>query len=114
MFRTYHELASCAPSQQQDVYVFAVKPLVGDALAAITSADELIILSRNALTVPDAVRVKQVPQGLTSLVAADDGKTVICGGSDGVVALYDVRNHSRVAQFKIGATIRLPTRRIVG
>lgn len=105
MLRTYRELASCAPSQQHDVYIYAIAPLVGNALAAITSADELVLLPRDTLSASNASRVKNVPQGLTSLVTTDGGTTAVCAGNDGVIAVFDVRMQSRAAQFLAGKPV---------
>lgn len=108
MIRTYHQLASCAPSQHEDVYIFATTPVTDRALAAITSADELLILNRDRLSSSDVVRVPNVPKRLTSLVVSDEGTTVICAGGDGVVAVFDVRTQSRVAQLMTGILVVPP------
>ncbi|EHY58670.1 hypothetical protein HRR83_007392 [Exophiala dermatitidis] len=105
MSRTYHQRASCAPSQQHDVYIYAIAPLIGNGLAAITSADELIFLPRDTLNVAGVSRLKHTPHELTSLVVTDGGSTAICAGGDGVVALFDVRTQSRTAEFRTGKPV---------
>ena len=109
MFQTYREVSSCAPSQCQDVYIFAVAPLASRALAAITSADELLVLARDNLEHAAVARLQDVPKGPTSLVTTDAGSTAICAGTDGVVAIFDIRLQSRAAQFSTGAINSTPT-----
>lgn len=104
MLRTYREVTSCAPSQQDDVYIFAVAPVMSHGIAAISSSDELLILDRDGLRAPDAIRLRDVPRGLTSLVILDEGTAAACAGSDGTVAVFDIRSQSRVAHFKQGRT----------
>ncbi|KIX00797.1 uncharacterized protein Z518_09862 [Rhinocladiella mackenziei CBS 650.93] len=101
MLQIYHELSNCSPSRHQDVYIFAITPLADRALATITSADELLLLPRDRLRASDLTRIPNVPHGLTSLVSADTGTTAICAGSDGVVAFFDIRTSSKIAQFRI-------------
>ncbi|KIY02828.1 uncharacterized protein Z520_01293 [Fonsecaea multimorphosa CBS 102226] len=100
MLQTYQELASRAPSRQEDVYIFAIAPVTGRGLAAITSADELLLLNRDNLAGSNPVGIQGVPHGLSSLVVEDQGTTVMCAGNDGTVAVFDVRTPSSVAHFK--------------
>ena len=102
MMQTYYQLAACAPSHQNNVYIFAVAPVASRALAAITSADELLLLNVDTLDASYVVRLQGVPHGLASLVVVDAGSTAICAGSDGTVATFDLRTHTRVAQFRSG------------
>ena len=105
MLQTYQELASKAPSKQEDVYIFAIAPVAGRGLAAITSADELFLLSRDDLAGCNPVGIQPVPHGLSSLVVEDQGTTIICAGNDGAVVTFDSRTQSRVAHFKSGKTL---------
>ncbi|OCT47725.1 putative WD repeat-containing protein [Cladophialophora carrionii] len=98
--QTYQLLGGCAPSSREDVYVFAIAPVTNRGLAAITSADELLLLNRDSLDQSDVGRLQGAPVGLTSLVVADQGTAVICAGGDGAVTVFDLRTRSRAAQFK--------------
>lgn len=100
MSLTYQEVSSCHPSDKDDVYIFSILPVINRGIAAITSADELLLLDSN--TLQQSTRLGPVPKNLTSLTVLDDGFTAVCGGADGVVALFDVRSQSQVAQFRIG------------
>ncbi|EXJ59934.1 hypothetical protein A1O7_04082 [Cladophialophora yegresii CBS 114405] len=100
--QAYQQLGSCAPSSREDVYVFAIAPVTNRGLAAITSADELLLLDRGSLAQSNVGRLQGAPVGLTSLVVADQGTAVICAGGDGAVAVFDLRSGSRAAQFKSG------------
>ncbi|KIW11358.1 hypothetical protein PV08_10658 [Exophiala spinifera] len=101
--QVYQGLASRAPSAQKDVYIFAVTPLVDQALAAISSADELLILrDRGALDTSPVSAVPGVPQGVTSLVSSDAGRIAVCAGRDGNVILVDTRAHTTAGHFKTG------------
>ena len=102
MLQTYQQLAGCAPSRHEDVYVFAIAPVANRGLAAITSADELLLLNRDRLNALDVARFQGVPIGVTSLVVADQGITAICAGSDGTAAVFDLRTGSSIAHFNSG------------
>jgi hypothetical protein len=102
MSRTYVEAAACSPSQKKDVYVFTIVPAAEGTIAAITSADELVLLQAATLQTAKIFTTKDGLQGLTSLVSADDGTSAICAGSDGIVTVFDIRSPRLSAQFKIG------------
>jgi len=102
MPHAYQQLASCAPSRHEDVYVFAIAPVANRGLAAITSADELLLLNRDSLSALGVASFQGVPHGVTSLVVADQGTTAICAGSDGIVAFFDLRIESSIAHFNSG------------
>ncbi|KAK5454182.1 hypothetical protein LTS15_006182 [Exophiala xenobiotica] len=105
MIHTYREISSCAPSRQKDVYIFSVTPVADRALAAITSADELLLLQdRGNLKASSISLLRDVPKGLTSLVSSDEGKTTICAGSDGHVVTFDMRTQSKATHFNIGTS----------
>ncbi len=105
MIRTYREIASCAPSRQKDVYIFSVTPVADRALAAITSADELLLLQdRGNLKASSISLLQDVPKGLTSLASSDEGKTTICAGSDGHVVTFDMRTRLKATHFTIGTS----------
>ncbi|KAK5267796.1 hypothetical protein LTR96_007124 [Exophiala xenobiotica] len=106
MIHTYREISSCAPSRQRDVYIFSVTPVADRALAAITSADELLLLQdRGNLKASSISLLRDVPKGLTSLVSSDEGKTTICAGSDGHVVTFDMRTQSKATHFNIGKAV---------
>lgn len=103
MIQIYEGLASRAPSEHKDVYIFGITPLANQAMAAITSADELLILQdRSILSTSHVSVVQGAPQGLTSLASSDAGKIAVCAGRDGNVILVDTRTHSTIGQFKTG------------
>ncbi|KAJ9611764.1 hypothetical protein H2200_004948 [Cladophialophora chaetospira] len=107
MLRTYQQLSGCAPSRNDDVYVFAIAPTANHGLAAITSADELLLLNRDRLNSHDLATLQGVPQGVTSLVVADQGTTAICAGGDGNVAFFDLRTGSKTTHFNSDSMIWL-------
>jgi hypothetical protein len=100
--QAYRQLAACAPSQQEDVYVFAIAPVANRGLAAITSADELLLLNRDSLDRSTIGTLQGAPSGLTSLVVADQGTAVMCAGGDGAVTVFDLRTGSKTAHFRLG------------
>ncbi|KIW87335.1 uncharacterized protein Z519_11971 [Cladophialophora bantiana CBS 173.52] len=105
MLQIYQQLASCAPSQHEDVYILAIAPVAGRGLAAITSADELLLLNTDDLAGSNPVGLQGVPRGLSSLAVEDQGTTLICAGNDGTVAIFDIRTQSSVAQFKLNKPV---------
>ncbi|KAK4943792.1 hypothetical protein LTR10_016695 [Elasticomyces elasticus] len=103
MLNTYREVGSCAPSRHNDVYIFSIAPLARDGLAAITSANELLLLQdRGNLGTSSVSVLSDCPEGVTSLVVADAGQTAFCAGSDGHVAVYDYRSRAKAAEFRLG------------
>lgn len=105
MSQTYLEAAACCPSQKKDVYVFTIVPAAEGIIAAITSADELVLLQAATLQTANIFTPKDGLKGLTSLVSADDGTSAICAGSDGIVTVFDIRTPRLSAQFKTGTAI---------
>lgn len=77
-------------------------PLADRNLGAITSSDELLLLSRDDLVGSHVSSLRGVPTGITSLVSADVGTMAICAGGEGVVGMFDTRTRSRVADFRTG------------
>ncbi|KAK6378994.1 hypothetical protein LTS17_006697 [Exophiala oligosperma] len=72
-------------------------------MAAITSADELLILQdRGTLNTSPVSTVQGVPRGLTSLVSSDAGRIAVCAGRDGNVVLVDTRTQTTVGHFETG------------
>ena len=98
----FREYAICKPSQQSDAYITTIVPTISDGLAAITSANELILVNRANLQAGEVLCFSNVPAALTCLVVASDGSRVTCASSDGTVATFDVRSRARVAQFNVG------------
>jgi hypothetical protein len=103
MSKVYRQVASCTPSQREDVYVYAVAHALQNALVAITSADELCLLDAATLG-GDTVKLQNVPRGLTALVVTDQGPTALCSSTVGTIAVFDLRSHSLVAQYQAGAS----------
>lgn len=105
MSQIYLEAAACSPSQKGDVYVFTIVPVAEGSIAAITSADELVLLHAATLRTAKIFTPKDGLKGLTSLVSADDGTSAVCAGTDGVVTVFDIRTPRPSAQFKTGIAI---------
>jgi hypothetical protein len=102
MPQTYQRVARCAPSRHQDVYVFAIAPIAHRGLAAITSADEVILLDRGTLTEVASPKVPDAPRGLASFAVADEGQTLVCAGQEGTVAAFDLRTGASIAHYRAG------------
>jgi hypothetical protein len=94
------EQASCAPSQKPDSYIYALAPIASNGIAAITSADELLLLDRQNLQTATPLYFSDVPTGVTCMVPSDaEGTSIICAGRDGVIATFDTRSQKKTAQF---------------
>lgn len=103
MSKIYRSLASCSPSEQANSYIYAIVPIAGSGLAAITSANELVLLDRQNLSNSPVLRLSDVPRNVNCLVPADgEGNLILCSGGDGSAATYDVRSRSRVGHIKTG------------
>ncbi|KEF62259.1 uncharacterized protein A1O9_00231 [Exophiala aquamarina CBS 119918] len=105
MPQIYLEAAACSPSQKNDVYVFTIVPVAGGSIAAITSADELVLLHAATLQTAKIFTPQDGLKGLTSLVSADDGTSAVCASNDGVVTVFDIRTPQPSAQFQTGKSI---------
>jgi hypothetical protein len=101
MSKVYRQVARCTPSQRDDVYVYAVAPALQNALAAVTSADELCLLDAANLG-HNTLKLQNVPRGLTALVVTDQGSTALCSSTEGTIAIFDLRSHSLVTQYQAG------------
>ena len=103
MSQVFREVASCAPSQKGDSYIYAIAPTLSGGLVAISSADELLLLDLQHLHNGKALYLPDVPTGVTSMTLGDlEGTSVICGGRDGVTATFDLRSQRRVSYFQQG------------
>lgn len=103
MSRTYQSFASVAPSRAVNAYILQLVQTFANGLAAITSADELIVVDRQNLSASQAISFSGTPTGTNCLVSADaSGQSLLCSGTDGNVATYDIRSQKRTAQFHIG------------
>lgn len=99
----YEPYAGIAPSKDASAYVLALVPTTANGLAAITSANELFVVDRQNLASAQVKLFDAAPDGISCLVPGDpEGQTLLCSGTDGTVATFDVRSHSRVSDFKIG------------
>lgn len=109
MSQTFLEVASCAPSQKADSYIYAIAPTTSNGLAAITSADELLLVDLQNLQIANPLYFAHVPVGLTSMVTGDqDGTSIICAGRDGATATFDVRSQKRTSHFTQGRPFTCP------
>jgi hypothetical protein len=109
MPKIFGEIASCAPSRRGDSYIYTIAPTASNGLAAITSADELLVLDLQSLQNANALQFADVPVGVTSMVIEDQERTsVICAGRDGTTTIFDLRIQKRTSHFKQGGwSIRL-------
>lgn len=95
------EAASCAPSRRGGSYIYALAPIASTGIAAITSADELLLLDRQTLQAESAVHFADVPAGVTCMVLPElEGTSIICAGRDGVIAIFDMRSQKRIVHFR--------------
>lgn len=103
MARSFVLSASIAPSRTENAYILALASTPANGLAAITSASELLIADRQNLH-KDPIRLQQgVPRGTNCLIAGE-GSSLLCSGTDGSVAVFDVRTQDQVSGFQIGIT----------
>lgn len=102
MSRSCREVASCRPSQSADVYIYKIAPAHDTRIAAITSADELLLLDGTRLAASPISRLIGVPNAVTSLVTSMSGNDLFCAGSSGVVVGFDARSGQRTMDFNIG------------
>lgn len=105
MSRSFVLSGNIEPSRTESAYILALALTYGNGLAAITSANELLIADRQKLN-NDPIRFQQdVPSGTSCLISAqDNGQTILCSGTDGSVAMFDIRTQSKVSGFQIGNT----------
>ena len=108
MSQAFGEVASCSPSRKADSYIYTIAPTTSNGLAAITSADEMLLVELQSLQAGNALYFADVPVGLTTMVLGDhEGTSIICAGRDGSIATFDVRSQKRASHFKqgIGASV---------
>lgn len=99
----YDRVAALSPSKSSDAYIYSLVATHGHGLVANTSADEVVLVDRQTLAASPVEFFDDPPKGLTSLISSDvGGQEIVCAGSDGLVASYDVRSRKKVAQFKLG------------
>lgn len=100
----YLSFGSVAPSQSTDAYIFQLVQTVGNGLAAITSADELVVVDRQNLSPSQTILFENVPIGANCLVSGDvSGQSLICSGTDGQVVIWDVRSRTKASHFRLGS-----------
>lgn len=105
MSRAYQSFASVAPSRADNAYIFALVQTFGNGLAAITSADELLVVDRQNLSTSQPILFDGTPTGTNCLISGNDsGQSLLCSGTDGNVATFDVRSQKKTSHFKIGQT----------
>lgn len=110
-------LASIAPSKSDSAYILELVPTIGNGLAAITSASELLAVDRQDFSSTQIITFQGAPEGTNCLISGDvHGQNLLCSGTDGVVAIFDVRSQKRVSHFKIGSfdsDVHGPTLRLI-
>ena len=100
MSKILHQIAACAPSRTAGTYIYSIIPLGSGGLAAITSADELLVLDAQSLSSPH-VTLKNVPTGISCLTKSEqDQNVVICAGRDGVISAFDLRSQTMVVTIE--------------
>ena len=107
MPRTYIQLESCKPSVDADAYIYEIAPLPEAKLAAITSANEVLVVDGTRLTTTSISRLDGAPIGITTLSVAQQGRSLYCGGGFGHISHFDVREGTRSGTIDIGQLISL-------
>jgi hypothetical protein len=98
----FREAASSSPSQAPGSYVYSILPTIGDRLATLTSADELLVLDKTDLQSVSRLH-HEVPKSVSCMTGSENAEqTVVCAGGDGVVAVFDLRTERRVFHFQTG------------
>ena len=101
--RPFRPIATCSPSSANDSYIYSIVPTSNNALAIISSSDELAFLDRAGLKQIFSFSSPKVPTGVTCLQSGDqDGNVLLCAGRDGSVVAFDVRSQSNVSYVKLG------------
>ena len=102
MSKKYRQLVSCSPSAYDNTYIFHILPSIGTSLAAITSADEVLIVDGAVLSSTSVSRFVDSPKGLTTLSVSHDGRTLFCGDNKGLVSCLDVRTGAKSGSITVG------------
>jgi hypothetical protein len=105
MSRRYMQSASCSPSSRADSYIYSIAPAYSSSLAAITSADEVLLVDGSKLATTAVSRLGSGHEGLTTLTVGNDGRDVYCGNSGGRVSCFDVRSGVKSGHIDIGSYI---------
>src|SRR4051812_45467052 len=101
--RPFRPIATCSPSSANDSYIYSIVPASNNALAIISSSDELVLLDRAGLRQIYSLGSPKVPTGVTCLQSGDeDGNVLLCAGRDGSVVAFDARSQSSVSHVKLG------------
>jgi hypothetical protein len=108
MSTTYVQLSSCRPSADANAYIYQIAPLAEGRLAAITSADEVLVVDESQTGSTPVSRFKGVPEGLTTLSVDDQGRNLYCGDRHGHVSQFDVRAGGKTGTIDIGQLIWSP------
>ena len=101
------QAAACSPCAEEYTYIYSIIPVLDASLAAITSADELLVLDRRTLQTTSSPRVSDVLTGVTRLVLGDSDRNVVCAARDGSVATFDLRSGRYISKFKMGGLSQL-------
>ncbi|KAK4912192.1 hypothetical protein LTR66_017304, partial [Elasticomyces elasticus] len=95
----FRSFAEAAPSRVDNTYMLSLANTSGNGLAAITSADELLVVDRQNISADLILTFSDVPKGVNSLKVLDEN-SIVCAGGNGVVAIFDLRTQKRVRSFK--------------
>lgn len=100
MEKLYKEASRCRPSASSDAYILKIAPCASDIIAALTSADELLLLNAERLDASTAIRVSSTGANLTCMTTDVTGKFVMCGSSDGAISVFDVQSQQKAGIFQ--------------
>lgn len=98
----YVQSASCSPSSRDDSYIYSIARAFAGSLAAITSADEVLLVSSADLSATAVSHFDGSPQSLTTLAIGNEGRSLYCGDSGGRVSCFDVRSGVKSASLDVG------------
>lgn len=99
----YQPYAALRPSRDDSAYILTLVPAMADSLAAITSANELLVVDRQNLSSAQTSFFDGALDGSNCLVAGDPhGQTLLCSSIYGTVATFDVRTQRKVSYFNLG------------
>jgi hypothetical protein len=105
MSRRFVQSASCSPSSRADSYIYSIAPAFSASLAAITSADEVLLVDGSKLANTAVSRLGSGHEGLTTLTVGSDGRDVYCGNGSGRVSCFDVRSGVKSGHIDVGTCI---------
>jgi hypothetical protein len=101
MQRVYTQSQSCTPSTAVDPYIVKILRVINNGIAAMSSADELLILDCSDFRPQLTAKLTDPGVDLTSLAVDRTGQRLFCGGSEGVVSVFDIRTQKRISRISV-------------